>query len=121
MIQNVHHDSINHLLDMIPAESIHVLPAGVVSDDILSILETSLREKPNVKKQNKTHQGENSIKENNNRLNRSNFFFKNITTSMTYMDVFISTGTQHPLVQLNTTEISQKTKYLCVAGNVFST
>ncbi|CAF3447733.1 unnamed protein product [Rotaria socialis] len=70
MIQNEHHDSINDLLDMIPAESINVLSAGVVSDDILSILETTLREKSNVKKQNKTHQGENSTKENNDRLNR---------------------------------------------------
>ncbi|CAF1677615.1 unnamed protein product [Rotaria magnacalcarata] len=45
MIQNGHHDSINHLLYMIPAEPINVLSAGVVSDDILSILETTLREK----------------------------------------------------------------------------
>ncbi|CAF1476616.1 unnamed protein product [Rotaria magnacalcarata] len=121
MIQNEHQDSINDLLDMKPAESINVLSAGVVSDDILSILETTLREKSNVKKQNKTHQGKNSAKENNDRSNRSNFFcFKNIKTSITCMDVFISIGTQYPLVQLNTTEILQKIKYLCVAGNVLS-
>ena len=121
MIQNGHHDSNNHLLNETPAESINVLTAGLVSDDILSILETTLREKSNVRKQNKTHQGENSIKENSDRLNRLTFFFKNITTSMTYMDIFISIGTQYPLVQLNTTENLPKIKYLCVAGNILST
>jgi Icc-related predicted phosphoesterase len=110
-----------HLLDMTPDESIDVdvLSSGIASKDLLSTLETTLREKTNIKKQKKTLQGENSIKENNDRLNRSNFFLKNIMTSMGYMDIFIAIGTMYPLVQLKTTENSSKIQYLCVAGNAF--
>jgi hypothetical protein len=66
-----------HLLNMTPDESIDILPAGIASNPLLSTLETTLREKSNIKKQNKA-------KEDNDRLNRSIFFLKNITTSMTY-------------------------------------
>jgi hypothetical protein len=134
MAENVNHLSTNrfinvlgsttnnqqHLLDIdMPLdESIDILPGGIASNHLLSILETTLREKSNTKKQNKTLQGENSVKENNDRLNRSNFFLKNITTHMTYMDIFISIVTMYPLVQLNTTENLSKIQYLCIAGNV---
>ena len=57
-------------------------------------------------------------KENSDRLNRSHFFLKNIVTSVTCMDVFISIVTQYPLVQLSTIQNSSKIQYLCVAGNV---
>lgn len=119
--QNGHYDSTNHLTNVASVEPINVVTSGLVPDDILSILEITLREKSIMKKQNKTHQDENSMKENNDRLNRSNFFFKNIATSMTYMDIFISIGTQYPLVQLNAKDNLPKIKYLCVAGNIILT
>jgi hypothetical protein len=137
MAKNVKHLSTNHSvnvlgsitnnqqhsldIDMTADESINILPGGIASNHLLSPLETTLREKSNMKKQNKTlqgEQGENSNKENNDRLNRSNFFLKNITTSMTYMDIFISIATMYPLVQLNKTENSATIQYLCIAGDV---
>ncbi|CAF3439397.1 unnamed protein product [Rotaria sp. Silwood2] len=78
-----------HLLDMTSSESIDVIPAGVASDSLLPILATTLREKSNMKKNKIKLQGGNSIKENNERSNGSNLK-KNIMTSMTYMDIFIS-------------------------------
>jgi hypothetical protein len=107
-----------HSPNTIPDESMNVLPALVASDDLLLLLESSIKEKSTTKKRNKTLQGESFIKSNDERLNRSNFFLKNITTSMTYMDIFISIATMYPLVQIQTTENSSKIEYLCVAGNV---
>lgn len=99
-------------------EPTNILPAGIASNDILSVLEEIIPEKSTTPKQNIGSQCENSIKENSDRLNRSHFFLKNIATSMTYLDVFISIVTQYPLVQLNTMQNSQKIQYLCVAGIV---
>ncbi|CAF1048637.1 unnamed protein product [Rotaria sordida] len=104
-----------HSLDTILDESMNVLPAGVASDHLLLSLGSTITEKSTTKKRNKTLQGESLIKENDERLNRSNFFLKNITTSMTYMDVFTSIATMYPLVQLQTIENSSKIQYLCVA------
>ena len=109
-----------HSPDTIPDESMNVLPAVVASDHLLLLLESSIKEKSTTKKRNKTLQGESSIKENDERLNRSNFFLKNITTSMTYMDIFISIATMYPLVQIQTTDNSSKIEYLCVAGNALA-
>ena len=132
MSEYVNHLSIDHSIDVlnsttynqehspdtIPDESMNVLPAGVASDHLLLSLRSTITEKSTTKKRNKTLQGESLIKENDERLNRTNFFLKNITTSMTYMDVFISIATMYPLVQLQTIESLSKTQYLCVAGNV---
>jgi len=106
-----------HSPDTIPDESMNVLPAVVASDHLLLLLESSIKEKSTTKKRNRTLQGESFLKENDERLNRSNFFLKNITTSMTYMDIFISIATMYPLVQIQTTDNSSKIEYLCVAGN----
>ena len=108
MFDNNHHVPINYSTE----------PAGVASNDLPSVLEATIREKSNVQKQNKILEGENSIKENNDRLNRLHFFLKNVVTSMTYMDVFISIVTQYSLVRLNTAQNSPKIQYLCIAGNV---
>lgn len=89
-------------VDTRPNEPINILPAGATSNDV----------------QNIAAQGENSAKENSERLNRSNFFFKDVVTSMTYMDIFISIIKQYPLIQMNTTQNSPKIQYLCTAGNV---
>ncbi|CAF4653768.1 unnamed protein product [Rotaria sp. Silwood1] len=105
-----------HSPDTIPNESMNVLPAGVASDHLLLSLESTITEKSTTKKRNKTLQGEGLIKENDERLNRTNFFLKNITTSMTYVDVFTSIATMYPLVQLQTIENSSKIQYLCVAN-----
>lgn len=104
-------------IDMKPNVPINILSVGVASNDLLSKLEIIIREKSNTQKQNKGVQSGNLTKENADRLNRSNFFFKNILTSMTYMDIFILITTQYPLVQLNTTRNVSKIQYLCVAGN----
>ncbi|CAF4993856.1 unnamed protein product, partial [Rotaria socialis] len=91
----------------------------LISNDVDSKLESTIKEKPYVQKPNQTVESENSLKENTERLNRSNFYLKNITTSMNYMQVFISIVTKFPLIQLNTTDKSPRIKYLCVAGNCF--
>jgi hypothetical protein len=110
-----------YLLDITADESMDGLPDEVASSHVASRLETTLRKKANIKTQNKTLQGTNLIKENTDRLNRANFFLKNISTSMTYMDVFMSIVAKYPLVQLNTintTENLSKIQYLCIAGNI---
>lgn len=89
-----------------------ILPSGAASDNILSIPETAVKEKTN-----ETVQSGNSIKDKDERLNRMNFFLKNITTSLTCIDIFTSISRMYPLVQLNTTNNSSKIQYLCVAGN----
>lgn len=91
----------------------------LISNDVDSKLESTIKEKPYVQKPNQTVESENSLKENTERLNRSNFYLKNITTSMNYMQVFISIVTKFPLIQLNATDKSPRIKYLCVAGNCF--
>jgi Ni,Fe-hydrogenase I large subunit len=91
----------------------------LISNDVDSKLESTIKEKPYVQKSNQTVESENSLKENTERLNRSNFYLKNITTSMNYMQVFISIVTKFPLIQLNATDKSPRIKYLCVAGNCF--
>jgi hypothetical protein len=101
------------LNNAIPNEPQDALPVGIASSEVLSVLEITLKEKTN-----KTVLSGNSIRENDERLNRVNFFFKNIRTSMTYMDVFISISTMYPLIQLNTTTNAQKLSYICAAGNV---
>ena len=91
-----------------------ILPSGAAPDNILSlsIPETVFKEKTN-----ETVQSGNSIKDKYERLNRMNFFLKNITTSLTCIDIFTSISRMYPLVQLNTTNNSSKIQYLCVAGN----
>ncbi|CAF5107975.1 unnamed protein product, partial [Rotaria magnacalcarata] len=91
----------------------------LISNDVDSKLESTIKEKPYVQKPNQTVESENSLKENTERLNRLNFYLKNITTSMNYMQVFISIVTKFPLIQLNATDKSPRIKYLCVAGNCF--
>lgn len=105
-------------IDMKPDEPMNMLPVGVASNDLFSKLEVIVREKVDTQKQNKSVQSGNLTKENADRLNRSNFFVKNIVTSMTYMDVFISITTQYPLAQFSTTQNMSKIQYICVAGNV---
>ena len=105
------------LIDISPDESMNAFPVGIASNDLLSTLESTFIGEPKKKKRNRTVQEESSIKENDDRFNRSNFLLKNIGTSMTYMDVFISLATTYPLVQLNVTENLPKIQYLCVAGN----
>ncbi|CAF5068634.1 unnamed protein product [Rotaria magnacalcarata] len=90
----------------------------LISNDVGSKLETTIKEKLYMQKSNQTVESENSLKENTERLNRSNFYLKNITTSMNYMQVFISIVTKFPLIQLNATDKSPRIKYFCVAGNV---
>ncbi|CAF2136736.1 unnamed protein product [Rotaria magnacalcarata] len=92
----------------------------LISNDVDSKLESTIKEKPYVQKPNQTVGSENSLKENTERLNRSNFYLKNITTSMNYMQVFISIVTKFPLIQLNTTDKSPRIKYLCVADTSIS-
>lgn len=104
--------------NMKPEEPVNVLPVGVASNHVLSVLEETIPEKSTIPKHSITSQGGNSTKENSDRLNRSHFFLKNIVTSVTCMDVFISIVTQYPLVQLSTIQNSSKIQYLCVAGNV---
>ncbi|CAF4507593.1 unnamed protein product, partial [Rotaria sp. Silwood2] len=116
---NVHRSTINnqqHVLNMTPGESMDVLSGRIASNN-LATLETTVREKSNVEKKKKTPEGESSVtnEENKDRFNRVNFFLKNITTSLSYMDVFMSIGTQYPFVQLTTTEDSSKIQYLCIA------
>ena len=93
---------------------------AIISDHIISILESISQEKSNVntKKRGNNLQNESSIKENDERFNRTHFFLKDIPTSLTYMDSFISIGTMYPLVQLNRSGDVSKILYLCVAGNV---
>jgi hypothetical protein len=76
---------------------------AIISDHILSTLESISQEKLNVntKKRSNNLQNESSIRENDERFNRTNFFLKDITTCMTHMDSFIPIGTMHSLVQLN--------------------
>ncbi|CAF1323609.1 unnamed protein product [Rotaria sp. Silwood1] len=116
---NVRRSTINnqqHLLNMTPGESMDVLSGRIASNN-LATLKTTVREESNVEKEKKTPQGESSVtnKEDNDRFNRANFFLKNITTSMSYIDVFMSIGTQYPFVQLTTTENLSKIQYLCIA------
>jgi hypothetical protein len=99
-------------------EPINVLPVGVVSDEFISTLESTMKDYPTTNKRKRTFQNESSIKENDERLNRVNFFFKDIHTSMTYVDIFASIATMYPFIQLNAIEKSTKIQYLCVAGNV---
>ncbi|CAF3977159.1 unnamed protein product [Rotaria sp. Silwood1] len=101
---------------MTPGESMDVLSGRIASNN-LATLKTTVREESNVEKEKKTPQGESSVtnKEDNDRFNRANFFLKNITTSMSYIDVFMSIGTQYPFVQLTTTENLSKIQYLCIA------
>ncbi|CAF1547196.1 unnamed protein product, partial [Rotaria magnacalcarata] len=87
----------------------------LISNDVGSKLETTIKEKLYMQKSNQTVESENSLKENTERLNRSNFYLKNITTSMNYMQVFISIVTKFPLIQLNATDKSPRIKYFCVA------
>ncbi|CAF1503700.1 unnamed protein product [Rotaria magnacalcarata] len=101
--------------NMKPEEPVNVLPVGVASNHVLSVLEETIPEKSTIPKHSITSQGGNSTKENSDRLNRSHFFLKNIVTSVTCMDVFISIVTQYPLVQLSTIQNSSKIQYLCVA------
>ncbi|CAM4961641.1 unnamed protein product [Rotaria socialis] len=92
----------------------------LISNDVDSKLETTIKEKPYVQKPNQTVESENSLEENTERLNRLNFYLKNITTYMNYMQVFISIVTKFPLIQLNTTDKSPRIKYLCVADTSIS-
>jgi hypothetical protein len=54
----------------------------------------------------------------NERLNRTNFFLKNIRSSRNHLDVFTSIATMFPLVEMNVTNVSPKIQYLCVSGNI---
>ncbi|CAF4262544.1 unnamed protein product, partial [Rotaria magnacalcarata] len=131
MADNENHVHINRLTElnnskvnneanfnMKPEEPVNVLPVGVASNHVLSVLEETIPEKSTIPKQSITSQGGNSTKENSDRLNRSHFFLKNIVTFGTCMDVFISIVAQYPLVQLSTIQNSSKIQYLCVPGNV---
>lgn len=92
----------------------------VESNQSIWIIESTSKDEPTKKKRKRTDQSENVIKENDDRLNRTNFFLKNITTSKTYLDVFIFIATLFPFTQQNVDNRSAKIRYLCVAGNFFS-
>lgn len=96
------------------------LSIRIASDDLLSTLNSTLQGKSGISKRNKTFQSGKSIGENEERLNRLNFFLKNVATSLTYMDVFVSIVSRYPLVQMNTTGNQPKVQYLCVAGNILA-
>lgn len=61
-----------------------------------------------------------SVRECDERFNRITFFIKNIKTSRTYMDAFMSILSIYPLAPISTNNKIKAVKYLCVAGNVFS-
>ena len=92
----------------------------VASNQPSSIIESTSKDESNKKKRKRTDQIESSIKENDDRLNRTNFYLKNITTSKTYLNVFIFIATLFPFTQQNVDNRSAKIRYLCVAGNFFS-
>ncbi|UJR06612.1 hypothetical protein I4U23_010896 [Adineta vaga] len=76
-------------------EPMDALPAGIISNDFISTLESSIKENSTTKKRKRTLQNESSIKENDERLNRVNFFLKDIHTSKTYVDIFASIATMY--------------------------
>lgn len=61
-------------------------------------------------------QSNGSVKASDERLNRMNFFLRNISTSKTYTEAFFAIVSTYPLVQLGSTQNAQKIRYLCVAG-----
>jgi hypothetical protein len=109
-------NNLQNLIDIAPDISINVLTAGVTSNDLVSVLETSLKEKSKDKNENKTLQSESSIKPDDDRFNRVHFFLKNIATSRTYHDIYVSIKSMYPEVNMN--DNLPKIKYICVAGNV---
>ena len=104
-------------LAIAPDGSIKALPVGIATNNLLSVLESILREKAKEKKTNQSIRVRNSSEMNSERINRTNFFFKNAKTSKNYLEVFIAIGTMYPLIQLNDTENSVKIQYLCVSGS----
>jgi hypothetical protein len=109
-------DDIQNLHSVEPNDLIDALPHGIASNDLLSILELTLGEEMNLKKQNINLRMKNSNEECNDRINRSNFKKK-------YYHIdepnrrFFAIGTMYPLAQFNDTGSAQKLRYLCVAGN----
>ena len=122
---NGHFDVLNsttnnqqNLIDIAPDISINVLTAGVTSNDLVSVLATSIKEKSTDKKGNKTLQIQSPIKDDDDRSNRVHFFLKNIATTKTYHYIYVSITSMYPEVRLNPDDKTPKMKYLCVAGNV---
>jgi len=96
------------------------LPIGVASFEFIQRFESIIKERSFVNRRNRTVLStKNGDAENNERINRANFFFKDVATSLSYVDVFNAIGAMFPLVQLNVSNNSPKVQYLCVAGNVF--
>ncbi|UJR24340.1 hypothetical protein I4U23_005717 [Adineta vaga] len=106
MLEDDNHHSIDYVLSsttknqqyishVIKNEPIDVLPVGVVSDNFISILESTVNS--TTKKRKRTFQNE------------------NVHTSITYVDIFASIATTYPLIQLNAMENLAKIQYLCVA------
>lgn len=98
-------------------EPIDVLPARAASNDAIPKEGAIVQRKLNAQKQLKRLQGENSQK-NNDRLNRKHFFLKNVETSKTHVEVFISIVKKLHMAESNTTQNTSKLDYLCVASNV---
>ena len=103
---------------VIQNESIDVLPSGVVSNNLLLTLESTVKANLTHTKQKKALRNESYIKEDNDRLNRVHFHLKNIKTNITYLDVFTSIATMFPLIQIKTRDDVTNIRYLCVAGNI---
>lgn len=118
----------NHLdsLDVEADEPMDVLPTNIESmlvDEIdpncgRSTSKLSIKDKSVLKSQSIMLNSYSSIKANDERLNRMNFFFKKIATSMTCFDVFASIGAMYPLAQLDSSEKLTKLQYMCIAGSV---
>ncbi|CAF1284140.1 unnamed protein product [Adineta ricciae] len=120
-VANVLSSRENNQLNVSPEalnESIDVLPNGVVSNDLLLTLQSTLTDNSTNTKRKKAFQNKSHIKDDNDRLNRVHFFLKNIKTNMTYLDAFTSIATMFPLIQIAPTNDLTKIRYLCVAGSI---
>jgi len=95
-----------------------VTRAGIASKDFHSTLKSTSQAKLNVKKQKNALQSESSIKENDERLNRTNFYLKDIATFENYVDLFYAIVRIYPFIQTDTNDTSPRIQYLCVAGNI---
>jgi len=116
--ENIKHPETNHTINLADS-TINDSVNGIASSQLLSMMESTLNETSKTKKRNKTNGNESITKENVDRLNRMNFFLKNIPTSNTYFHAFVSIVNMYPLTQSCITDHLQKIQYLCVAGNSF--
>ncbi|CAF3367109.1 unnamed protein product [Rotaria sp. Silwood2] len=99
----------------------NAVPATTVSTSILSVVQTGLKGKLNMKGPFENSVDDHSMKHNSERLNRSNFFIKNIATNLNYIETFNSIIAQYPLAESNAAANTPKIKYLCIAGNFLLT